>query len=179
MVYYLLSFSAELENLTDLQPRGGCDDPTYPYYFKVKCESCGGVSAKETCVMISEEVPLPTGRGTAHLVQKCKLCGREGTIQMITGQGQPLTLEQSQKEEFAKLMIFDSRGFALTDFSFTDGWKVQSLAGTIFDVDLSAGEFAEYDEKGECPVGIVNLRAKFSVVKKHERRGGKDVYYLN
>ncbi|PKA55896.1 hypothetical protein AXF42_Ash014568 [Apostasia shenzhenica] len=176
MVYYLLSFSAELENLTDLQPRGGCDDPAYPYYFKLKCENCGEVSQKETCVVISEEVPLPTGRGTANLVQKCKLCGRDGSIQMIAGHGQPLTLEQSQKEEFAKLMIFDSRGFEPTDFSFADGWKAESMAGSTYNVDLSAGEFAEYDEKGACPVGISNLQAKFSVVKKQERRGGKDVF---
>ncbi|XP_020588696.1 UPF0587 protein C1orf123 isoform X2 [Phalaenopsis equestris] len=175
MVYYLLSISAELENLTDLQPCGGCDDPNFSYYFKVKCESCGEISQKETCVMISEVVPLPTGRATAHLVQKCKLCGREGSIQMITGEGQPLTLGQSEREEFSRLMIFDGRGLAPTDFSFSDGWEAQSLAGTTFDVDLSAGEFAEYDEKGECPVGITNVRANFSVVKKRER-GGKDVY---
>lgn len=31
-------------------------------------------------------------------------------------------------------------------------------------MDLSEGEFVEYDEKGECPVGISNLRASFKVV---------------
>lgn len=35
MVFYLLSFTAELENLTNLQPRDGCDDPNYVYGFKV------------------------------------------------------------------------------------------------------------------------------------------------
>lgn len=39
-------------------------------------------------------------------------------------------------------------------------------AGTKYeDIDLSGGEFAEYDEKGECPVMISNLRSKFEVVK--------------
>jgi hypothetical protein len=36
MVYYALEFTAELDELTNLQPRGGCDDPTYTYYFKVR-----------------------------------------------------------------------------------------------------------------------------------------------
>ncbi|KAG0499889.1 hypothetical protein HPP92_004143 [Vanilla planifolia] len=176
MVYYLLSFTAELENLTDLQPVGGCDDPTYTYYLKVKCERCGEISPKEACVTLSEEVPLPTKVGTAHLVQKCKLCGRDGNIQMIAGQGRPLTLEQSQKEEYSNLMVFDSRGFELTGFSFADAWKAESLTGTTYDIDLSTGEFADYDEKGEYPVGVSNVRYKFSVVKKQHRRGGKDTF---
>lgn len=38
--------------------------------------------------------------------------------------------------------------------------------GTPFDdIDLSGGEYAEYDEKGECPVMISNLQATFNVVK--------------
>lgn len=36
MVYYALYWWADLDNLTNLQPRYGCDDPTYPYYFKVR-----------------------------------------------------------------------------------------------------------------------------------------------
>lgn len=35
MVYYALELSAELDGLTNLQPRGGCDDPNFTYYFKV------------------------------------------------------------------------------------------------------------------------------------------------
>ena len=97
MVFYLLSISAELENLTNLQPRGGCDDPSYRYYFKVvlirikgfvsdfgflnqilwcdqvKCENCGEISQKETCVTMSETVPLSSGRATANLVQKVSI----------------------------------------------------------------------------------------------------------
>jgi hypothetical protein len=35
MVFFALLVGAELDGLTNLQPRGGCDDPSYPYYFKV------------------------------------------------------------------------------------------------------------------------------------------------
>lgn len=35
MVNYMLRIGADLENITDLQPHGGCDDPTMPYLFKV------------------------------------------------------------------------------------------------------------------------------------------------
>ena len=40
------------------------------------------------------------------------------------------------------------------------------MEGTKFEnVDLSSGEFVEYDEKGECPVMISNVRSTFDVVK--------------
>lgn len=43
---------------------------------------------------------------------------------------------------------------------------VVQVAGTKYEsIDLSGDEFSEYDEKGECPVMISNLRSKFEVVK--------------
>ncbi|KAL0017571.1 hypothetical protein SO802_004640 [Lithocarpus litseifolius] len=166
MVNYLLKITAELENLTNLQPQGGCDDPNFSYLFKVKCGRCGEVSQKETCVTLSETVALPAGKATTNLMQKCKFCGRDGTITMIPGQGKPLTDEASQSGKYAPLMQFDCRGYEPLEYVFSSGWKAESIEGTKFDdIDLSAGEFSEYDEKGECPVMISNLRSTFDVVK--------------
>ncbi|CAJ2675271.1 hypothetical protein P8452_00418 [Trifolium repens] len=166
MVNYLLMISGELENLTNLQPQGGVDDPNFSYFFKLKCGRCGEVSQKETCVSLNDTVPLPAGRGTTHLVQKCKFCSRESTVTMIPGRGKPLTNETSESGKFSPLMLFDCRGYEPIDFIFSTGWKVESLEGTKFEnVDLSSGDFTEYDEKGECPVMISNLRATFDVVK--------------
>ncbi|XP_052210929.1 uncharacterized protein LOC127813871 [Diospyros lotus] len=166
MVNYMLRIKAELENLTNLEPQGGCDDPNFSYYFKLKCGNCGEVTLKETCVSLNETVSLQKGKGTTNLVQKCKFCGRDGTVTMIPGRGRPLTQEISESGDYAPLMLFDFRGFEPLDFSFGSGWKVESLEGTKFDgVDLSGGDFAEYDEKGECPVMISNVSAVFQVVK--------------
>ncbi|KAF5748293.1 hypothetical protein HS088_TW04G00245 [Tripterygium wilfordii] len=166
MVKYMLVISAELENLTNLQPQGGRDDPTFSYFFKVKCGNCGEVSQKATCVTLNETLPSPLGKGTTNLVQKCKLCKREGTITMVPGSGSPLTQDMSETGKFSPLMLFDCRGYEPVDFVFGLGWKVESIEGTKYeDVDLSSGEFAEYDEKGECPVMISNLRSAFNVVK--------------
>lgn len=46
----MLSISAELENLTNLQPRGGCDDPNYRYYFKVHLDP--SLSSAESRVLL-------------------------------------------------------------------------------------------------------------------------------
>ncbi|KAM7256262.1 hypothetical protein ACFE04_012003 [Oxalis oulophora] len=165
MVNFLLRITGDLENVANLQPQGGCDDPNFSYFFKLKCGSCGEVTEKETCVQLSDTMPLPTGRGTTNLIQKCKFCGREGTVTMVTGRGAPLTLDTAEKGDWASIMKFDCRGFEPLGFVFGDGWKVQSVAGTVFEnVDLSE-EFYEYDEKGEVSVMISNLSSEFKVDK--------------
>ncbi|GAV56983.1 DUF866 domain-containing protein [Cephalotus follicularis] len=165
MVNYLLMITADLENLTNLQPQGGCDDPSFSYFFNLICGRCGEQTQRETCVNLNETVPL-TGKGTANLIQKCKFCGREGTVSMIAGRGKPLTQEFAEEGKCVPLMLFDCRGYEPVGFVFGGGWKVESVTGTRFeDIDLSGGDFAEYDEKGKCPVMISNLRATFDVVK--------------
>ncbi|KAE8099987.1 hypothetical protein FH972_017926 [Carpinus fangiana] len=166
MVKCLLMITAELENLTNLEPQGGCDDPNFSYFFKLRCGTCGEVSQKETCVTLGETVALPVGKGTTNLIQKCKFCGRDGTITMIPGRGKPLTQEVSQSGKHTPLMLFDCRGYEPVEYVFGSGWKAESIEGTKFhEIDLSVGEYAEYDEKGECPVMISNLRSTFDVVK--------------
>ncbi|EPS57797.1 hypothetical protein M569_17021, partial [Genlisea aurea] len=164
MVNYLLMITAELENLQYLQPQGGCDDPNFNYYFKLKCGNCGEVTQKETCVCLSETVASTRGKGEVHLNQKCKFCSREGTLLMIKGKGQPLTQEHAETGKFAPLMLFDCRGFEPLDFLFAGGWEAESIDGTKFvDIDLSGGDYFDYDENGQCPVMISNPRARFTV----------------
>ncbi|CAI9093623.1 OLC1v1029170C1 [Oldenlandia corymbosa var. corymbosa] len=165
MVYYELRITAELENLTEVQPQGGCDDSNFVYYVKLKCGNCGEIGDKETCLSMDDVVPHPTGKGTCHLVRKCKFCGREATVNMLPGYGRPLSHIESQFGKYAALMVFDCRNVEPVEFSFGSGWKAESIEGTKFeDIDLSAGEYADYDEKGECPVMISNLRSTFSIV---------------
>ncbi|CAN1219173.1 CXXC motif containing zinc binding protein [Linum perenne] len=128
MVNYTLMITGDLENIATLQPRGGCDDPTFSYFFKLKCGSCGEVSQKETCVVLEEKVQLPSSKGTANLVQKCKFCGREGNVSMIPGKGKPLTQESSEAGKYVPLMMFDCRGYEPEGFLFGSGWIAQSVS---------------------------------------------------
>ncbi|XP_004251192.2 uncharacterized protein [Solanum lycopersicum] len=173
MVKFMLLIKAELDNITDLQPQGGCDDDNFRYYFKLKCTLCGEITQKETYVRLVETVPHPVGKGHirlgkghTHLVQKCKFCGRDGTITMISGLGRPLTHADSAAGKSAPLMLFDCRGFEPLDYVFRGEWEAESLKGTIFEgIDLSGDEFVEYDERGEAPVMTSRPSATFNVVK--------------
>ncbi|KAM3330728.1 hypothetical protein ACQJBY_027084 [Aegilops geniculata] len=50
-------------------------------------------------------------------------------------------------------------------------YHMKQVHGTPFDIDLSEGEFDEYDEKGECPVALSKLQSTFKVVKKQGFHG--------
>lgn len=48
------------------------------------------------------------------------------------------------------------------EFEFLAGWLAQGEeSGTKFDVDLKELEWAEYDEKAKCSVGIYELEHQF------------------
>ncbi|KAI3692600.1 hypothetical protein L6452_32420 [Arctium lappa] len=165
MVKFMLYIRAELENLTNFQPQGGCNDPDFTYYFKLKCDDCGEVTKKEICVSLNETVHLSRKR-TTNLIKKCKFCTRVGTMTMIPGQGIPLTNLSSENGDYAPLMVFDCRGFEPLDFAFGRGWKAETIedARILEDVDFSNGDFAEYDDKGGYWIMIFNVNAMFKVV---------------
>ncbi|KAH7299012.1 hypothetical protein KP509_25G069400 [Ceratopteris richardii] len=164
MVLLSLEIRAELENLTNLQPS---DASEFPYFFKVKCNSCGEITEKYSSITFSEWVDLPNSRGKAHLVQRCKFCSREGSITMLEGKGKPYTQDDSEGRKYVPMACFDCRGIEPCEFLFRSGWiATGASSGAKFeDIDLTDGEFAEYDEKASCPVGIGNLEHQIVVTK--------------
>ncbi|KAK1367855.1 UPF0587 protein like [Heracleum sosnowskyi] len=169
MVRYRVLFTADLQNLTKLQPAGGVESPAFAYYFKMKCGNCGEPAKKEISVL--SNVKLSDSRNAPNLVMKCKFCERRGSMTVVTTDvGKPLTEELSALGESAPLMELDCKGFDPVDLVFGYGWKAESIAGTKFkDIDLSDGEFAEYDEMGNCPVAIYNFCATFEVLMSEYR----------
>ncbi|GFZ17202.1 hypothetical protein Acr_26g0004720 [Actinidia rufa] len=163
MVNFALMITAELENLTNLEPEGGCDDPNFTYYIKIMFVD---LLVPQSILDLNSD-PSDYRLEMRELRRDDEERDVEGNITMIAGRGRPLTQEISQAGKYAPLMVFDCRGFVPVEFSFGSGWKVESIEGTKFDgVDLSGDEFAEYDENGECPVMISNLRAVFEVAAK-------------
>ncbi|KAJ1687834.1 hypothetical protein LUZ63_019224 [Rhynchospora breviuscula] len=162
MVYFALKITGNLAGVDNLQPRGGVDDPDHPYLFKLQCENCGEISGKFSCVMLSEEVPLPRvyGKGNVNLVQKCKLCDRVGTVKMISGFGKPLNHTSGECGRYVGIMIFECHGLAPVEFSFGGVWKAQSRK-KLLEIDLSKGEFNDFNER----VHVTDLKAKFERMK--------------
>lgn len=59
--------------------------PDYTFLLKLKCTSCGEASGKWHDVCESQTFPGKTGRSENNYIAKCKLCGRENSLDIVPG----------------------------------------------------------------------------------------------
>ncbi|TRZ20080.1 hypothetical protein HGM15179_007061 [Zosterops borbonicus] len=130
-----LQLRATLENITRLRAEG----QDFRWYLKLKCGNCGEVSEKWQYLRLMDSAPLKGGRGSATMVQKCKLCSRENSIDIISQTIKPYNAEDSEK--FKTIVEFECRGLEPVDFQPQD-WN-------------------DYDEKTKESVGIYEVTHKF------------------
>uniref|UniRef100_A0A3B4H1X7 CXXC motif containing zinc binding protein n=1 Tax=Pundamilia nyererei TaxID=303518 RepID=A0A3B4H1X7_9CICH len=126
---------ATLENVTNVRPLG--DD--FRWFLKLKCGNCGEIPDKWQYVTLVESVPLKGGRGSASMVQKCKLCSRENSIDILGDTITPYNAENS--ETFKTMVQFECRGLEPVDFQPQD--------------------WTDYDEKISESVGIYEVTHQF------------------
>ncbi|KXN83657.1 hypothetical protein AN958_01223, partial [Leucoagaricus sp. SymC.cos] len=153
-----LSIKADLENITELQPSG----EDFEYFFEVKCSSCDEIHPKYVSMNRKEEQEVSGGKhATAHFVWRCSFCKRESSGKFETSSKvRPYT---SENEQFQPLLIIECRGLEFTGFYPQGIWKCVGLTGTKFDkVDLTEGEWFDYDEKAALPVGVSNIESQWS-----------------
>jgi len=170
MVRLQLSIRAELENVTDLTP---ADPHQFDWFFQVKCNSCNEIHPKLVSMNRSEERELAHGKGSsANFVWKCGSCKRESsaTFEALPkgpkNKDLPLvyTDDSSSTLSFTPLVTLDCRGLEFVAFSPQGIWQcVGKESRTSFpEVDLSEGEWTDYDEKAALPVSIMNFESQWS-----------------
>merc|ERR1719168_194809 len=149
MVKIGLQLKVFLENVTGLTP----DGEDFRWCLKMKCANCGETPNHWQYVDQTEKKPLKGGRGEACAVIKCKLCGRENSIDILPDSISSYNMSDNNK--FKTIVVFDCRGLEPVDFSPRDGRKVRGWreseeedeegaeTGTEFsDVDLTDKEWA-------------------------------------
>ncbi|XP_066258452.1 UPF0587 protein CG4646 [Euwallacea similis] len=141
---------ARLENVEELKT----NHPDHSFSLKLKCTSCGEVSDKWHDVIESEKFPGKTGRSENNYIAKCKMCGRENSLDIVPGSNASYTNEDSEK--FKSIVAFDCRGTEPVDYRPSEGWlvKVEGSSKVFNDVDLIEKEWVEYDEKIQDSVGV-------------------------
>ncbi|XP_075877058.1 CXXC motif containing zinc binding protein isoform X2 [Nelusetta ayraudi] len=138
MVKFGLQFKATLENVTNVRPYG----EDFRWYLK-------------------ESAPLKGGRGSASMVQKCKLCSRENSIDIL---GDTVTAYNAEDSERFKMMVqFECRGLEPVDFQPQAGFAAEGAeTGTRFlEVNLLEKDWTDYDEKASESVGIYEVTHQF------------------
>ncbi|KAF9426840.1 hypothetical protein BGZ94_005941 [Podila epigama] len=155
-----LQLKAELENITELIPA----DADHTWHFKIQCTGCREVNDNWITVNAVDKAELSSGRGEANLVMKCKFCKRESSADFAS---KPVPYNIENNDKFATIVTIECRGLEPVGFEPRVGWNAKGAeSGTPFeDIDLSDGDWADYDEKSELPVAISNIEAKFVKVK--------------
>lgn len=152
-----LQITAQLENVTSLKA-GGED---FRWYLKLSCVQCGTETPEFVYMDLLNSHHLKGGRGSASLVIKCKLCGRENSIDIIKESLCAYCADDMPL--FKTIVAFDCRGVQPTDFEPRIGWIARcSESSTQFeDIDLSEREWVDYDENAQQAVGIYEIRHQF------------------
>ncbi|CAI2381229.1 unnamed protein product [Moneuplotes crassus] len=149
-----LYVSCRLENVDNLRLPGDDD-----WYFILQCGNCGMNTDTEVYFNPVEEIEMEGSRGSANYIAKCKSCERKGSISFI--KTAPYLMKDNEEPQM--IAEFECRGWELAEFCPKGGYICQSTESeTVFDdVDLQEGDWAEYDDEGDVPVGIYDFKGYF------------------
>ncbi|KAI9713095.1 MAG: hypothetical protein M1820_001080 [Bogoriella megaspora] len=151
-----LALSAELEGVTELQPQDTENAPFY-YTFKVQCTSCRETHPNWVSISRFENNEQSGSRGEANFVWRCKNCKREHSASIINS---PSIYVQQSPPKKQNVIEIDCRGLEFTEFKADGEWLAVGIeSGTKFsDIDLSEGEWFDYDEKAGEEVSIKDIK---------------------
>ncbi|KAJ9071061.1 hypothetical protein DSO57_1000738 [Entomophthora muscae] len=130
--------------------------------LKVECSSCREVNPKWITINKVDFTDLSNSRGEANLVIKCKFCSRESSASVDTSCPiKPYDIENSGK--FAPFVTFECRGLEFVEFEPRDGFLAFGAESRTKsdEIDLTEGEWADYDEKSCTEVSIMEIESKF------------------
>ncbi|KAG6010873.1 hypothetical protein E4U21_002541 [Claviceps maximensis] len=152
---FTLLIKAELTGVTNLRPNDTQDNPFW-YMFKVQCTSCRETHDNYVGVNRFETNEMSGSRGEANFVWRCKNCKRESSASIVAA---PIAYEQSEPAKSHKIIVFDCRGLEFTEFKPEGEWLAEGAdSGTKFtEIDLSDGEWFDYDEKAGDEVSIKDI----------------------
>lgn len=152
---------AQLESIDAIY----ASQPEFRYFMKMKCHSCNEESDKWHDVSLSETAALKSGRGNCNFALKCKFCGKENQIDILKKSDQKYVKEK--EGSFQTIAEFDCRGMEPIAFSPREGWIAEAREGgqKFEDVDLSDGEWIDYDDRLKESVRVYELEFKFIKTK--------------
>lgn len=151
-----LALKAELNGVTDLRPHDTADAPFF-YTFKVQCTSCRETHPNDVSFNRFEQNEVSGSKGEANFVWRCKNCKREHSASIKAA---PTIYERSDPPKTVNILEFDCRGLEFTEFKPEGDFEAKG-AETVTNftgIDLSDGEWFDYDEKSGEEVSITNVQ---------------------
>uniref|UniRef100_A0A915PU86 Hflx-type G domain-containing protein n=1 Tax=Setaria digitata TaxID=48799 RepID=A0A915PU86_9BILA len=157
-----LQLKANMVNVTSLEPMG--DWTKFRWHLKLKCTNCGEEPKHWQYVIEEEKFNMPGSRGNANILEKCKLCGRMNSLEIVKDSFQ----SYKTSDDYDELIRFDCRGLEPVDFDPRSGWRaVGTESATVFEnIDLTEKEWVDYDEKVAEPTEINEIHCRFVLCRK-------------
>jgi len=178
MPIFTLSYEIkEMEGVNKIYPLPTSEE--FSLRLKLQCKTCNEIQAKTSVLEdgfnLENKTEIPGGKGTASLVQKCGFCSSIFSLDVISTSDQIISYT-SEAESPAFLASLECRGCEPVEYEAGAGWAVEGSGGTVFsDVDLTSGDFCEFDEKADVSVtvspvvGIITTGTVASTGKKSKK----------
>ncbi|ROW02571.1 hypothetical protein VPNG_07887 [Cytospora leucostoma] len=159
---YALNLQAELggmASVTNLRPDDTEGNPFW-YTFKVQCTSCRETHQNWVGVsrFRSRRAQWKSLGGNTTFVGNTDICVQREASASI--KAAPSSYEQSEPAKPKNILEFDCRGLEFVEFRPDGQWLAEGLeSGTKFtEIDLSEGEWFDYDEKAGDEVSINDIK---------------------
>ncbi|KAF2706532.1 hypothetical protein K504DRAFT_504659 [Pleomassaria siparia CBS 279.74] len=151
-----LALTADLNGVTDLRPDDTEDAPFF-YTFKVQCTSCRETHPNFVTVNRFEQNEMSGSKGEANFVWRCKNCKREHSASVKAA---PTTYPHTEPAKTQNILEFDCRGLEFVEFKAEGEFLAKGLETTtkFSAIDLTDGEWFDYDEKAGEEVSITNIK---------------------
>ncbi|KAK5148928.1 hypothetical protein LTR04_000314 [Oleoguttula sp. CCFEE 6159] len=151
-----LTLTAELNGVTDLAPTDTPDAPFF-YTFVVQCTSCRETHPNPVSFNRFETHDVSGGKGEANFVWRCKSCKREHSAVVKDA---PKAYAHGSPPKRQTIIQLDCRGLEFLEFKPEGDFQAEGLnSPTKFSsIDLSDGEWFDYDEKAGDEVSIKDLK---------------------
>ncbi|KAJ1732130.1 hypothetical protein LPJ61_002194 [Coemansia biformis] len=152
-----LQIKAELLNVTALVPDE--EETAYNWHFKMRCGSCNETTANFVTINSVEGNQISGSRGDANLVMRCKFCKREASASIV---GKPVEYTDADSGKFVRILSLECRGLEPVEFEPRDGWTARGAdSKTRFAIDLTEGEWYDYDEEAGLEVSVTEIEHRF------------------
>lgn len=152
MPVYSLKIKAELEEIAKMSVTEGV-----MWKFDIQSGE-GGDSKSGITVTASDVMELDGSKGEANFIVKWPGSKMQSYIKVLETKAGAAEYTAEKSGEWVTIANFECRGLEIVSYIPGADFKAESTGGTIFEaVDLSEGDWAEYDEENELAVSIMNL----------------------
>ncbi|KAJ2861909.1 hypothetical protein GGI22_002332 [Coemansia erecta] len=150
-----LQLKAELTSITDLRPASS----DHCWNFKIQCNHCHEVDENLITISAEDSAQISGSRGEANLVMRCKFCKRESVASIV---GSPVPYTADNSGSFASVLTIECRGIEPVEIELRDGWMAKSTeSDECFELDLTEGEWYDYDDKAAVEVSVTEIESRF------------------